>query len=109
SWRGPESLADAAKAGNRGVLSAGYYIDLNQSAAEHYMVDPLGEATTALTPEQKARVLGGEATMWTDIVSHENMDNRIWPRTAAIAERLWSPAQFRDIDSMYRRLDVVSQ
>jgi hexosaminidase len=110
SWRGPASLAEAAKNGNRGVLSSGYYIDLNQSAAEHYLVDPLGDAsaTTSLTPEQKARVLGGEATMWTDIVSHENMDNRIWPRTAAIAERLWSPEQIRDVDSMYRRLAIVS-
>jgi len=108
SWRGPESLAEAARNGYRGVLSSGYYIDLNQSAAEHYLVDPLGASAAALTPEQKARVLGGEATMWTDIVSHENMDNRIWPRTAAIAERLWSPQQIRGVDSMYERLAVVS-
>jgi hexosaminidase len=109
SWRGPGSLAEAARNGNRGVLSSGYYLDLNQSAAEHYLVDPLGEATTGLTAEEKARVLGGEAAMWTDIVSHENMDNRIWPRTAAIAERFWSPQQLRDVDSMYRRLAVISQ
>lgn len=110
SWRGQSSLAEAARRGNRGVLSFGYYIDLNQSAAEHYLVDPLGGDDAAkLTPEEKARVLGGEATMWTDILSHENIDNRIWPRTAAIAERLWSPEQVRDVDSMYRRLAVVSQ
>lgn len=110
SWRGPKSLADAARNGNRGVLSSGYYIDLNQSAAEHYAVDPLGDSSAAsLTPEQKARVLGGEATMWTDIVSDENLDNRVWPRTAAIAERLWSPEDVREVDSMYRRLGVVSQ
>lgn len=110
SWRGPKSLADAARNGNRCVLSWGYYIDLNQSAAEHYSVDPLGDPSAAnLTPEQKARVLGGEATMWTDIVSDENLDNRVWPRTAAIAERLWSPQDVRDVDSMYRRLAGVSQ
>jgi hexosaminidase len=109
SWRGPKSLVEAAKQGNRVVLSSGYYIDLNQSAAEHYLVDPLGEATKDLSPEEKKRVLGGEATMWTDIVSHENMDNRVWPRTAAIAERLWSPEQAKDVDSMYQRLAVVSQ
>lgn len=108
SWRGIKSLEEATNAGNRGVLSWGYYIDLNQSAAEHYQVDPMGDGTTEITPEQKARILGGEATMWTDVISHENIDNRIWPRTAAIAERLWSPREVRDIDSMYRRLAVVS-
>jgi hexosaminidase len=106
SWRGPNSLAEAARGGYRGVLSSGYYIDLNQSAAEHYLVDPLADT---LTPDQKARVLGGEATMWTDIVSDENLDNRIWPRTAAIAERLWSPQEVQDVDSMYKRLKIVSQ
>jgi len=109
SWRGAETLAEAGRKGYRSVLSSGYYIDLNQSAAEHYLVDPLGAAAATLTPDQKALVLGGEATMWTDIVSHENMDNRIWPRTAAIAERLWSPQQIQDVDSMYRRLAIVSQ
>jgi hexosaminidase len=106
SWRGPNSLAEAARGGYRGVLSSGYYLDLNQSAAEHYLVDPLGDT---LTPDQKARVLGGEAAMWTDIVSDENMDNRIWPRTAAIAERLWSPQEVQDVDWMYKRLKIVSQ
>jgi hexosaminidase len=41
--------------------------------------------------------------------SYENLDNRVWPRTAAIAERLWSPAEVRDVDSMYERLSIVSQ
>jgi len=109
SWRGLDSLAEAVRKGHQSVLSSGYYIDLNQSAAEHYMVDPLGVGTATLTPAEKARVLGGEATMWTDIVSDENMDNRIWPRTAAIAERLWSPQALQEIDSMYQRLAIVSQ
>lgn len=108
SWRGPGSLAEAARNGYRGVLSSGYYLDLNQSAAEHYKVDPLGDNAAALTPEQKRLVLGGEAAMWTDIVSADNMDNRIWPRTAAIAERLWSPEEINDVDSMYKRLAIVS-
>jgi hexosaminidase len=109
SWRGQNSLAEAARSGYRGVLSSGYYIDLNQSAAEHYLVDPLGDTAATLTPDEKARILGGEATMWTDIVSDENIDNRIWPRTAAIAERLWSPQQVQDVDWMYQRLAIVSQ
>ena len=39
----------------------------------------------------------------------ENIDAADWPRSAAMAERLWSPAQVKDVDSMYRRLEVVSR
>lgn len=109
SWRGPKSLVEAARQGNTGILSSGYYLDLNQPAAEHYLVDPLGDPSAAtLTAQQRARILGGEAAMWTDIVSDENLDNRVWPRAAAIAERLWSPRNVRNVDSMYRRLRIVS-
>lgn len=109
SWRGPEALAAAARKGNRALLSAGYYIDLNQSAAQHYLADPLAGDGAVLTAEQKVRVLGGEATMWSEFVTPENIDSRIWPRTAAIAERLWSPQETRDVGSMYQRLAIVSR
>jgi hexosaminidase len=109
SWRGQKSLAAAARQGNRGVLSTGYYINLNKPTAEHYLVDPLGGECGSLTPEQKTRVLGGEATMWSEYATPENIYSRIWPRTAAIAERLWSPPQVRDVDSMYKRLAIISQ
>ncbi len=107
SWRGRDSLLDAAKRGYRGLLSNGYYIDLNETAAEHYLVDPMEGIADKLTGEQAASILGGEATMWSEFVNGETMDSRIWPRTAAIAERFWSPAALRDVDSMYRRMGQV--
>ena len=108
SWRGQESLAEAASRGYRSILSAGYYIDLNESAAQHYAVDPLVNKAH-LTPEEEASILGGEATMWSEFVTPQNVNMRIWPRTAAIAERLWSPATVRDVDSMYARLAIVAE
>ncbi|MGA9040092.1 MAG: family 20 glycosylhydrolase [Terriglobales bacterium] len=109
SWRGQESLAQAAKLGYRGILSAGYYIDLNESAAQHYAVDPMSGGAANLSAEESARILGGEDTMWSEYVSPENIDSRIWPRTAAIAERFWSPQNVTDVNSMYVRLDEVSR
>lgn len=109
SWRGQESLAAAARQGYMGILSNGYYIDLMYPASKHYAVDPLEGATAGLTDEEKARILGGEATMWSEYVTPENVDSRIWPRTAAIAERYWSPQSVKDVDSMYARLAVESR
>ncbi len=109
SWRGQDSLAEAASRGNKGLLSNGYYIDLNQPAREHYVVDPMGKNAANLPPEAKQRILGGEATMWSEFVTPENIDSRVWPRTAAIAERLWSPQDVTDIPSMYTRMGVISQ
>jgi len=106
SWRGQKALAEAARLGFQGVLSNGYYIDLAFPASQHYVVDPV-PADTVLTAEEQKRVLGGEATMWAEWVSPETIDSRVWPRTAAIAERLWSPREVNDVDDMYRRLAVV--
>jgi hexosaminidase len=108
SWRGQASLAQAAKQGYRGILSNGYYLDLGWSAARHYAVDPMSGDAANLSAEEKQRILGGESCMWAEYVSPENVDSRIWPRNAAIAERLWSPQEVADPASMYARLDFVS-
>ncbi len=108
SWRGRQGLAHATQGGHAAVLSNGYYIDLSHPASEHYLNDP-APADSGLTEAQQSLVLGGEATMWAEWVTPETIDSRIWPRTAAIAERLWSPREVRDVPDMYRRLAVVSR
>jgi N-acetyl-beta-hexosaminidase len=35
-------------------------------------------------------VLGGEASMWSEAVDAAALDGKVWPRTCAVAERLWS-------------------
>jgi hexosaminidase len=109
SWRGPDALAAAAKQGFRGILSNGYYLDLGWSAARHYAVDPLGGAGANLSPEEKARVLGGESCMWAEYINRENIDSRIWPRNAVIAERLWSPQNVTDVASMHTRMEFMGE
>jgi hexosaminidase len=108
SWRGQQSLAVAAKQGYSGLLSFGYYLDLMWPAARHYGLEPLSDAAATLSPEEKSRILGGEACMWAEWVTPENVDSHIWPRNAAVAERLWSPQNVTDVHSMYTRLNAVS-
>jgi hexosaminidase len=109
SWRGQKSLAEAARGGFTGMLSTGYYLDHMDKASAHYAIDPLGKECADLTDQQKKSVLGGESCMWGEYVTPENIDGRIWPRNAVIAERLWSPATTTDIADMYRRMERVSR
>lgn len=108
SWRGQAALAQAAKQGYRSILSNGYYLDLGWPAARHYAIDPMSGDAAILSPEEKQRVLGGESCMWAEYVNPENIDSRVWPRNAAIAERFWSPQEVRDPASMYARLDFIN-
>ncbi len=107
SWRGGASLIQGAEKGYQGILSAPYYLDGMRPAGIHYVADPL-PASAPLTPEQRKLILGGEVCMWAEQLEARTIDSRVWPRTAAIAERFWSPEQVNDVDDMYRRLHVVS-
>lgn len=106
SWRGKKALVSAAQNEYQVLLSNGYYIDLIKPTDEHYLNDPI-TADMNLTSQQESMILGGEATMWAEYVTHETIDSRIWPRTAAIAERFWSPGNINDVEDMYRRLDKI--
>ncbi|MGO4819113.1 beta-N-acetylhexosaminidase [Flavobacterium sp. W22_SRS_FP1] len=114
AWRGTNegeasggSLITAAKNGYKTVLSNGFYIDLMLGVEQHYTNDPIPK-NSKLTTEEKARILGGEAEMWSELVTPLNIDSRIWPRTAAIAERLWSSGEITDLNSLHKRLKTVS-
>jgi len=114
SWRGgwgglepKETLFNAAREGFETILSNGYYLDLIQPASAHYLVDPL-PTESALTEVERGRVLGGEMCMWSELVTFETLDSRIWPRGAAVAERFWSPEEIKDVGDMYSRLEVIS-
>ncbi|SDX94061.1 beta-N-acetylhexosaminidase [Hymenobacter psychrophilus] len=108
SWRGKKGLYDAAKAGNRAILSNGYYLDLYLSAANAYGTDPL-PVDNPLNVAQQRLIRGGEATMWSEFADSVIVDSRIWPRAAAVAERLWSARDVNNTPDMYRRLAAVSR
>ena len=107
SWRGYKSLDKSAREGYNAIWSTTYYLDHMAPAEYHYLSDPL-PADANLTPEQASHIVGGEVCLWSEFVSPENVDSRIWPRTAAVAERFWSPRDVRNVADMYRRLDLTS-
>jgi hexosaminidase len=107
SWRGNEAMLKAAKLGYKTVLSKGYYIDLLESVTTHYTTESIPNIHN-LDSQQLQNILGGEATMWSELVTSVSIDSRIWPRTAAIAERFWSDKSVNNIDNMFKRLEHIS-
>lgn len=61
-----------------------------------------------MSTEEMDRILGGEACLWTEFVSSRTLDSRIWPRAAAVAEKLWSRQDMTtDVEDFYRRLEFL--
>ncbi|KAJ5766260.1 uncharacterized protein N7511_003876 [Penicillium nucicola] len=46
--------------------------------------------TSNLTDAQASHVLGAEAPLWSEQVDDINISTEMWPRAAALAERVWS-------------------
>jgi hexosaminidase len=43
--------------------------------------------------------------MWSEMVDGQTLESRVWPRAAAVGEKLWSPGVLTsDTEDMYRRL-----
>ncbi|CAG9768894.1 unnamed protein product [Ceutorhynchus assimilis] len=60
-------------------------------------------------PQRLSQVLGGEVCLWSEQVSPDDVETRLWPRTAAFAERVWSDPDIIDIDDVARRIDFHSE
>jgi hexosaminidase len=110
AWQQYEPLVAAVKSGYRAILSHGWYLDMCLHADYHYGIDPFtGPGGETLSEAEKENILGGEACLWGEWVSTENLDIRLWPRLAAVAERLWSPGHLSNASDMYRRLEIAER
>ncbi|MDE0419982.1 MAG: family 20 glycosylhydrolase [Gammaproteobacteria bacterium] len=129
AWRGIEARDAALRAGHDCVVSAPYYLDLFYPADVHHAFDPAtstkaGEQRLArhpslahvrdglawmsdfgAFPELPERpggcVLGGEACLWSELVTDELLDARLWSRMPAIAERFWNGSESSDAGAVY--------
>lgn len=114
SWMGPLSaqlqlgstLSGQLYAGNAPYQVNGQALALQQSAAAAL---PFSLQSQTLDDSIRARILGGEITLWGELVTADNIDIRLWPNGFAVAERLWSDAAVRDESSLQRRMQHIAR
>ena len=121
SWRGMDGGIEAARQGHDVVMAptTSNYIDYYQGDSRFeppaiggfvplekiYGFEP---APPQLNPDEAAHILGGQANLWTEYVATPGQASyMMWPRLAALAEALWSPAVARGFGSFMRRLEAL--
>jgi hexosaminidase len=119
SWTGLDPGYRAAAGGWDVVFAAGphCYFDMKESPRDTwghswagiipiskvYAFDPFSRP--GLTEEQKPRVLGVQACLWTEyITSHDRGDYKTWPRLCALSELSWTPQTRRNVKEFMDRL-----
>ncbi|KAK3085925.1 hypothetical protein FSP39_010784 [Pinctada imbricata] len=105
-WQG--DMGDVQRAIDMGyntLYSTCWYLDLIEYGTKwpkYYNCDPADNTMGYQIDEKK--VLGGEACLWAEYIDNENLMTTLWPRASAVAERLWSSKDVRDLDSAGKRL-----
>lgn len=103
-WKDKSTLNSVILAGYKALLSNqdNWYLDwLDTSWEVMYNNEP----TEGLSPEADVSlILGGESAMWGETVDASDLDATVWPRAAAVAERLWTPMHLMDVEAAEDRL-----
>lgn len=107
-WKDKSTLANVVAAGYNALInnspgSDSWYLDhLDITWAAAYENEPCAAVPD---PNKCSLVLGGQGEMWGETVDISDLEQTVWPRLAAIAERLWSPRdQITSADAALARL-----
>ncbi|KAF3796812.1 Beta-hexosaminidase 1 [Nymphaea thermarum] len=99
NWLGPGVCPLAVAKGFKCIVSnqGVWYLDhLDVPWEKFYYNEPLEGIKHA---SQHKLVLGGEVCMWGETVDASDIQQTIWPRAAAAAERLWSTRESTSADN----------
>jgi len=110
SWRGVNGGINAAKQNHNVVMSptSHCYFDYEQTKKlpleKVYQFEPV---PNKLSDDEAGFVLGGQANLWTEhIATPEHAEEMLFPRTCALAEKLWSPENCSDFKKFKKRLEA---
>jgi len=101
-----QTLKEMTSRGHDVIVSHPWYLDLwryGGSWAKLYEREPLN-FNPSNDEKINSKVLGGEACMWAEYFDEHNFLQNAWPRTSAVAERLWSDRKVNDAKKASERI-----
>ncbi|MDC3321803.1 family 20 glycosylhydrolase [bacterium] len=93
-WKSNTNVTEVLANGYNVLLNVGdvqnsWYLDhLNVNFSAVYLNEPCA----GIPDDLCSLILGGNGEMWGETVDASDLEQTVWPREAAIAEKLWSPA-----------------
>ena len=108
SWRGMNGGIEAAKHGNKVIMSptSHAYFDYSIKSTDMKQVYHFDPIPTELDSIQKQLVLGGECNLWSEHIPNEKkLDEMVFPRMLAMSEVLWSYPKERNYNAFLARAD----
>lgn len=106
-WKAVTNVTEVLADGYNVLLNVGndihsWYLDnVNVKWDSVYMKEPCGNVPDDLCP----LILGGHGEMWGERVDASDVQQTVWPRLAAIAERLWSPREYNSTTKALPRIE----
>ena len=103
-WKDKSTLNNVLQAGYKALLSNqnNWYLDwLDTTWQTMYNNEPTEGLSANADP---SLIMGGESGMWGETVDASDLDATIWPRAAAVAERLWTPQALMNVEAAEERL-----
>jgi hexosaminidase len=107
SWRGIEGGVEAARHGNKVIMSptSHCYFDYDLKAIDLKKVWEFSPMPVGLEEPYQNNILGGECNLWSERIPNEaNLDSKVFPRMMAMAEVLWSGNKRNGFDEFYSRV-----
>mmetsp|Transcript_17055 Transcript_17055/g.32111 ORF Transcript_17055/g.32111 Transcript_17055/m.32111 type:complete len:523 (+) Transcript_17055:42-1610(+) len=104
-WTNKEQIQSIVQASFRVIAAPSdvWYLDhADNTWSVMYGYDPV----MGLTTDEAQFIIGGEVAMWGEHVDESNIEGIIYPRAAAVGERLWSPEDVTDQDEAQGRLEI---
>lgn len=113
-WLRMEMLPIALKKNIPVIISSPWYLDRQVPGKprarfhDSWMDFYSANIDTFVKGYDEKLLYGGEACAWSEHMDDANIENRIWPRTAAVAEKLWNRKQTAIANDTKDRLNTFS-